>query len=214
MAFSNRLRWCYSMIASAIGKMDCSYWFNSYWLCIRGLGMKSTRQMIFFIAIMLLLVVAMVVWFVKSAGYPPSVPAAVPDVSSVTPTNPEQPGAVQSSTDDGEATPEFVAEPVSEAAVDEHKHEHGDKDAVKPSAEIIQAIRDIKKPAEGEGQVTEYPDGSVGINLGNRYHSVPVATIGKDGKLHVDYHGEKYLQEDNQQEIKKPDVQKIEVKNP
>lgn len=87
--------------------------------------------------------------------------------------------------------------------VGHEQHDHS-RDAARPSPESIQAIRELKKPAEGEGQVTEHPDGSASIKLGNRYRSVPVATIGEDGKVHVDYHGEKYLQEQTTIEVKNP----------
>lgn len=76
----------------------------------------------------------------------------------------------------------------------EQQHNHGGN-AVKPSPETIQAIHELKETAEGEDQVTEHPDGSASIKLGNRFRSVPVATIDEDGQVHVDYHGEKYLQE-------------------
>jgi hypothetical protein len=64
----------------------------------------------------------------------------------------------------------------------------------KPSSKVIEAVREIKKTTPDEGTVTINPDGSEKLSLGNRYISVPVATVGKDGKVHVDYHGEKYGQ--------------------
>jgi hypothetical protein len=99
-----------------------------------------------------------------------------------------------------------VAESVKESAEDLHDH---DEQAEPPSQATIDAIREMKKPMPNEGQVTQNPDGSVKINLGNRFQSVPIATIGKDGKVHVDYHGEKYLQDD-----KKPEEQKQETPTP
>jgi hypothetical protein len=71
-------------------------------------------------------------------------------------------------------------------------------DAVKPSPAVIQAIREARKPVPGEGEVITNSDGSKKVNLGNRYMSAPVATIGKDGKVHVDYHGEKYAEDSAQ----------------
>ncbi len=99
-----------------------------------------------------------------------------------------------------------VAESAQESAEDLHDH---DEQMEPPSQATIDAIREIKKPTPDEGQVTQNPDGSVKINLGNRFQSVPIATIGKDGKVHVDYHGEKYLQDD-----KKPEEQKQETPTP
>lgn len=182
--------------------------------------MKNIPQVGVIVAVILVLAGAAIVWLFRPSATP-SAPAAVPQARSLEPAtpqppvgqvrpvqaNPGQPTAVQGGADDSEATPEFVTEPVTEPAADEQ--------AVTPSAETIQAIRDIKKPVEGEGQVTEYPDGSTKVNLGNRYQSVPVATVGKDGKVHVDYHGEKYLQPEVQQpEVQQPEVKKTETHQP
>ncbi|HSC76166.1 MAG TPA: hypothetical protein VLB90_08025 [Pseudomonadales bacterium] len=105
-------------------------------------------------------------------------------------TSPPGVDSVPGSPDAGEETPEFVTEPVTEP--DEESH---DEQAVAPSAETINAIREMRKPVEGEGQVIQHADGSSEMKLGNRYQSVAVATIGKDGKVHVEYHGEKYVQD-------------------
>lgn len=85
----------------------------------------------------------------------------------------------------------IVAEPEAEVMPQEPHHEAQPQ----PSPAVVKAIAEAKRPAPGEGAVTTYPDGSQSINLGNRYLSAPVATVGKDGKVHVDYHGEKYVQE-------------------
>jgi hypothetical protein len=141
----------------------------------------------------------------------PSLPAAAqPPVAQISPANEVSP--VQSGSAEAEATPELVTEPVTESAADEHGHDR-DSQAVAPSAETINAIREIRKPVAGEGQVTQLPDGSSRLNLGNSARSVPVATIGKDGKVHVEYHGEKYLQEPDA-EVKKTEVQKQETQQP
>lgn len=110
-----------------------------------------------------------------------------------------------------------VATPVAESVEDSHDH---DEQAVEPSQETINAIREIKKPTPDVGQVIQNPDGSVKAKIGNRFQSVPIATIGKDGKVHVDYHGEKYIQ-DNQpvenskpKENPKPEEQKQEAPAP
>jgi hypothetical protein len=64
---------------------------------------------------------------------------------------------------------------------------------VKLPPEIIKAIEELRKPAPGDGEEIHHADGSVEIKLGNRYSSVPIATTGTDGKVHVDYHGEAYV---------------------
>lgn len=176
--------------------------------------MKNLRQIVVIVAAVLLLAGVVIAWLLRSAEPVPSV--AVPLARSIEPATPQppagqarpvqanagQPGAVQGGADGGEATPEFVTEPVTEPDVDEK--------AVTPSAETINAVREIRKPADGEGQVTKHPDGSASVNLGNRYLSVPVATVGKDGKVNVEYHGEKYVQPEAQQ----PEVQQSEVQQP
>lgn len=84
-----------------------------------------------------------------------------------------------------------------DAIVSEPDDESSDETAAeKPSPKVIAAIREIKKPTADEGKVTSMPDGSKKLSLGNRYMSVPVATRGKDGKVHVDYHGEHYAQDE------------------
>ena len=96
----------------------------------------------------------------------------------------------------------IVVEPDdAEASNDENNDGEKDHDrsAIRPSQKVIDAIREAKKPTPDEGQVTVNPDGSEKLSLGNRYMSAPVATVDKDGKVHVDYHGEKYTEE----EIKK-----------
>ncbi|HNE26715.1 MAG TPA: hypothetical protein PLH12_06215 [Pseudomonadales bacterium] len=83
---------------------------------------------------------------------------------------------------------------------DESSDESSDEAAVeKPSPKVIAVIREIKKPTPDEGKVTSNPDGSYKMSLGNRYMSVPVATRGQDGKVHVNYHGEKFTEEKNNQ---------------
>lgn len=96
--------------------------------------------------------------------------------------------------------------PVVGAVVNEHHHDDAGE---KPSQETIDAIREIRKPVEGEGQVIQHADGAYEMKLGNRYQSVPVATVGKDGKVHVDYHGEKYVPVET-----KSDELNTEKKNP
>jgi len=59
----------------------------------------------------------------------------------------------------------------------------------------------MRKPAPGDGEQIKHADGSVEMKLGNRYSSIPVATIGPDGKVIIDYHGESHVPE---QEDKKP----------
>ena len=102
-----------------------------------------------------------------------------------------------------------LAESGKEAGEDLHDH---DEQIEPPSQATIDAIREMKKPTADEGQTIQYPDGSTEIKLGNRFQSVPVATVGKDGKVHVDYHGEKYLQDEKKVEEKKPEQQKSEEK--
>lgn len=104
-----------------------------------------------------------------------------------------------------------VAESATESAEDSHGHDeqNHDEQMEPPSPAIVDAIREMKKPTPDEGQMIQNPDGSMKLKLGNRLQSVPVATIGKDGKVHVDYHGEKYLQDD-----KKPEEQKQETPTP
>jgi len=73
-----------------------------------------------------------------------------------------------------------------------------DKEAhstVKPSPEIIEAIKELRKPAAGDDEEIHHADGSVEIKLGNRFSSVPIATTGSDGKVHIDYHGEALVPE-------------------
>jgi hypothetical protein len=165
--------------------------------------MNNPRQIAMGVAVLLAVGLA-VAWFNRqSVPAPVAVPAAAaPEpLPSGAVSNAPQPAtaqaapaaAVQASPDEGEATPEFVTEPVTEPAAD-GLHDHGEQDT-KPSQATIDAIREIRKPAPNEGQVITHPDGTVEANLGNRFRSVPVATIGKDGKVHVDYHGEKYLEE-------------------
>lgn len=170
--------------------------------------MNNPRQIAMGVAVLLAVGLA-VAWFNRqSVPAPVAVPAAAaPEpLPSGALSNAPQPAtaqaapvaAVQASPDEGEATPEFVTEPVTEPAA-EDLHDHGEQDT-KPSQATIDAIREIRKPAPNEGQVVENPDGSAKVELGNRFMSVPVATIGKDGKVQVDYHGEKYA----------PEVQKTE----
>ena len=104
---------------------------------------------------------------------------------------------------------EPVAAPVAESAKEsaEDLHDH-DEQTEPPSQATIDAIREIKKPTPDEGQVIQNPDGSMKLKLGNRLQSVPIATIGKDGKVHVDYHGEKYLQDNQPVENSKPEETK------
>lgn len=90
----------------------------------------------------------------------------------------------------------IVAEPVDNSVDDNHAV----TDAAKPSPEVLAGIREMKKPTADEGKVTVHADGSQSASLGNRYKSVPVATRDKDGKLHVNYHGEEYIQEEKQKE--------------
>ena len=99
-----------------------------------------------------------------------------------------------------------VAESATESAEDSHGHDeqNHDEQMEPPSPAIVDAIREMKKPTPDEGQMIQNPDGSMKLKLGNRLQSVPVATIGKDGKVHVDYHGEKYLQEQQKQEAPTP----------
>ena len=165
--------------------------------------MNNPRQIAMGVAVLLAVGLA-VAWFNRQSV---PAPAALPAAAAPEPlpsgavSNAPQPAtaqaapatAVQVSPDEGEATPEFVTEPVTEPAA-EDLHDHGEQDT-KPSQATIDAIREIRKPAPNEGQVITHPDGTVEANLGNRFRSVPVATIGKDGKVHVDYHGEKYLEE-------------------
>lgn len=107
------------------------------------------------------------------------------------------PPAVLPSTDGAPATAPVVAEPEQQQAqpAEDGEHSHEDGQAPKLSPAVIEAIREIRKPAPGEGQVIEHPDGTLEMNLGHRYRSVPVATVDKDGKLHVDYHGEAQVPE-------------------
>lgn len=175
--------------------------------------MKNTRQVAVIVAVMLVLAGLVVAWVSRPLSTAPSDSTVVPQARSIAPTpsrspvaqaDPARPDPAQAdpNSPDGEETPEFVTEPVTEPSADEQ--------AVRPSAETINAVREIRKPAEGEGQVTEYPDGSASVNLGNRYQSVPVATVGKDGKVNVEYHGEKYLQP----EVQQPEVKKTETHQP
>ncbi len=100
-----------------------------------------------------------------------------------------------------------------DAIVSEPDSDSETPDSNKPSPEIVNAIREIKKPAPDEGKVTTLPDGSQTLNLGNRYLSVPVATRGKDGKLHVDYHGERYAR-DNEKTIQQQSITSSTEKQP
>ncbi|HNN86498.1 MAG TPA: hypothetical protein PKK14_03180 [Pseudomonadales bacterium] len=98
------------------------------------------------------------------------------------------------------SAPESVLARPEDAIVSEPDDESSDEAAVeKPSPKVIAVIREIKKPTPDEGKVTSNPDGSYKMSLGNRYMSVPVATRGQDGKVHVNYHGEKFTEEKNNQ---------------
>lgn len=156
----------------------------------------------------LLLIGALAYWFGKSRPVQPAavVPAAVvPATTSATPPGDSVPadddfepvaepvdGQEQLPADDAAAgTAPAAAEPVTQTASPAQPADGGD--AVPLSPAVVHAIQAIRQPAEGEGQVTVHPDGSKELKLGNRYRSVPVATVGKDGKVHVDYHGEAHV---------------------
>jgi hypothetical protein len=122
---------------------------------------------------------------------------AVPPIQSVVQTRPT-PGTT------APVPSGMVAAPVGEKAEDLHQH---DQETPKPSPEVVSAIREMKKPSSDEGRVINHADGTREVSLGNRFMSVPVATVGKDGKVHVDYHGEKYATEP------KTETQQPESKN-
>ena len=89
---------------------------------------------------------------------------------------------------DDESVPVGSTPPVTDGA-----HHPGQSDMPPPAPETVEAIRKLREPTPTQGQVTTLPDGSKKLDLGNSAMSVPVATVGKDGKVHVDYHGEKYI---------------------
>jgi len=99
-------------------------------------------------------------------------------------------------------------------AGEENLHGH-DQGIPKPSPEVVDAIREMKKPSADEGRVISHADGTREVNLGNRFISVPVATVGKDGKVHVDYHGEKYAADPTINfQSQKPKKENEEIKSP
>jgi len=119
--------------------------------------------------------------------------------ANVTPASP-QPMAAASSTSEP-----VIVHP-EDAIVPEPDNDSGDDATVeKPSPQMIEAIREMKKPTSDEGKVTINPDGSQKLSLGNRYMSVPVATRGKDGTVHVNYHGERYAKDKTTVNSKTPD---------
>lgn len=87
------------------------------------------------------------------------------------------------------AEPALAPAVVPAAPVADDGHGHDDEPG-QLAPETIEAIREIRKPAEGDGEVIEHPDGTKEMKLGNRFRSVPVATVGPDGKVRVNYHGE------------------------
>lgn len=89
--------------------------------------------------------------------------------------------------------PAAAAEPQQQQeqlAKDSEHAQAEDGRAGKLSPAAIEAIREMRQPAPGEGQVIEHPDGTLEMSLDRRYRAVPVATLGEDGSVHVDYHGE------------------------
>ena len=114
--------------------------------------MNNPRQIAMGVAVLLAVGLA-VAWFNRqSVPAPVAVPAAAaPEpLPSGAVSNAPQPAtaqaapaaAVQVSPDEGEATPEFVTEPVTEPAA-EDLHDHGEQDT-KPSQATIDAIREIR----------------------------------------------------------------------
>jgi hypothetical protein len=196
--------------------------------------MKNLRQISKILAILLIAaaVLGLLAWrFLlpesELAAVPKSAQTALPQPAVITAqTSATQTSATQNSTVAVPVTPVVapvtepvvaaVAESATESAEDLHDHDaqNQDEPMPPPSPEIINAIRDMKKPTPNEGQMIQNPDGSVKVNLGNRFQSVPIATIGKDGKVHVDYHGEKYVQDNQAVENSKPEQQKQEAATP
>jgi hypothetical protein len=165
--------------------------------------MKKKITVPVFPAVVILAVVAVIVFLMLSnksdtaldeprppAVLPSSVDAAVSQMEAQTPAPADQAEAVPDVTNEGiETEPAEEAQPVQpEPGV--HEHDNPAAAAAPLSPEVVEAIREIRKPEPGDGQVIEHSDGSAEMKAGNRFRSVPVATIGKDGKVQVDYHGE------------------------
>ncbi len=173
--------------------------------------MKNLGQISWMLAILLTsaAVFGLIVWrFVLPESEPVAPPVSTQPASPQPVVTTAQASAVQNSAAVAPVVApvtEPVAAPVAESAKEpaEDLHDH-DEQMEPPSQATIDAIREMKKPTPDEGKMTENPDGSVKVDLGNRFKSVPIATIGKDGKVHVDYHGEKYLQEQQKQEAPTP----------
>lgn len=153
------------------------------------------------IAVAIAAAVAAVAWFRSAkpaadvaAGQPAASVAPAPPMAPFEPSEPvPEPVPVEAAQPAAAAAPESgepsTAPATAPAAAADDGHGH-DEEPGQLAPETIEAIREIRKPAPGEGEVTDMPDGSKRLNLGNRYMSVPVATVGPDGKVRVNYHGE------------------------